>query len=162
MENLELKNPSGAWELQAVFMITKLSGKQMYRAFSWFAYTGLILTFFLVSGCKALSQARSIKIRGLVFQNNTLARVDNVKLEVEKTRNTVSCNYILAGKDFSTAFPLRTYEGNFIRMSWVHQGRPWTTEDFYVQMPKELIPDKPATVLVTIGNQGSVTALFVQ
>jgi hypothetical protein len=134
----------------------------MYRAFSWFAYTGLISTFVLVSGCKALPQARSIEVRGLVFLNDTLARIDNVKLVVEKARKTVSCSYILAGKDFSTTFPLRTYQGNSIRMSWVHQGRPWTTEDFYTEIPEKLIPDKPATVLITIGNQGSVKAQFVQ
>ena len=134
----------------------------MYRAFSWFAYTGLISTFFLVSGCNVLPQARSIEIGGLVFRNNTLARVENVKLVVEKTRKVVSCGYILAGKDFSTTFPIRTYQGNSIRMSWVHQGKLWKTEDFYAEIPEKLIPDKPATVLITIGNQGFVTAQFVQ
>jgi len=143
-------------------MIIKLSGKQMYRKFSWFTYTGLISAFFLVSGCKTLSQARSIEIKGLVFRNNTSARVDNVKLEVEKTRKAVFCGYILAGRDFSTTFPLRKYQGNSIRMSWIHQGTSWKTEEFYIQIPKELIPDKPAIVLITIGNQGSVIAQFVQ
>ncbi|MHC4783457.1 MAG: hypothetical protein ACYSPJ_06940, partial [Planctomycetota bacterium] len=78
----------------------------------------IVLTGLLIAGCGQVLQTRSIEIGGLMIRNQTAGPLYDIKLRVEQTSTVVSCNFIPAGGDFSTEFPLRRYQGNSVRVSW--------------------------------------------
>lgn len=124
--------------------------------------TILIVLHFLIIGCTVTGLSIPLHVGGLFFHNNTATPLHNVSLRVEKTNDLVSCGLIPAGSTCSTTFPLKKYQGNPVMLSWVQEGRAWSSEEFYIQLPHPLVYDKPITAVVDIGNQGKVNARFVQ
>jgi hypothetical protein len=85
-----------------------------------------------------------------------------VKVQVKKTGATVSCSYIPAGKECSTTFPAKTYQGNPITVSREQNGRVWSPREFLVRLPENLIADRATIAVVSIGENGSVWARLDQ
>lgn len=125
-------------------------------------YLLMLLAVPYICGCETFSKTRSIEISGLIFQNNTSSHLYDVRLVVEKIRGVVSCSSIPAGKECSTTFPLRTYQGNPIRVLWQQNGNPFSSEQFLIELPESLVKGEPAMVLVIIGDWGRIVARLVQ
>jgi hypothetical protein len=114
----------------------------------------MILAIPLISGCGEGLQSRSIEIGGLLIRNQTAGTLYDIKLKVEKTGTVVTCNFIPAGGDFSTEFPLRRYQGNSVRANWQQNGRNFTTGDLYAEIPDVLDLSSPAVAVVEIYPAG--------
>lgn len=114
----------------------------------------IILTTLLIGGCGGDFQGSSIEIGGLLIRNRTPGPLYDVKLKVERTGTTVTCNFIPAGGSFSTEFPLRRYQGNSVRVSWRQNGRPFETGDLYAEIPDVLDRGLPAAAVVDIRQTG--------
>jgi hypothetical protein len=108
----------------------------------------------IVNGCRDSLQSQPIEIGGLIVRNQTAGPLYDIKLKVERTGTVVTCNFIPAGGDFSTEFPLRRYQGNSVQISWQQNGRAFATGELYAEIPTKLTPDKSATVIVDIHNNG--------
>lgn len=118
-------------------------------------YFGL---FTFITACGELPKSNSITVAGLVFQNRTATPVYKAKLSVSKTHGLISCGVILPGKECSTTFPVRQYQGNPISVSWEQAGQAWSSGEFYVQLPRVPLADSPTIAVVTLGEHGSVNA----
>lgn len=122
--------------------------------------TTIVLTILIVlgalsiTGCGEVLQTRSIEIGGLIIRNQTLGPLYDVKLRVEQTSTVVSCNFIPAGGDFSTEFPLRQYQGNSVRISWQQNSRNLVTDDLYAELPEVLDYSSSAAAVVSIQENG--------
>jgi hypothetical protein len=114
----------------------------------------IVLTALSVFGCGEVLQTRSIEIGGLMIRNQTAGPLYDIKLRVEQTSTVVSCNFIPAGGDFSTEFPLRRYQGNSVRVSWQQNGRNFATGDLYAEIPDVLDLNSPAAAVVEIHPAG--------
>ena len=115
----------------------------------------------LISACGELPKTTSITVAGLVFLNNTSTPVYNAKLSVKKTGGLVACGVILPGKECSTTFPVRQYQGNPIIVSWEQAGQTWSSGEFYVQLPGSPVTDAPTIAFITLGEQGAVNARLI-
>ena len=107
-----------------------------------------------ISGCGEVLQSRSIEIVGLIIRNRTAGPLYDIKLKVERTGTVVSCNFIPAGGNFSTEFPLRRYQGNSVRVCWQQNGRNFATGDLYAEIPDVLVLSLPAAAVVIIRDSG--------
>lgn len=115
-----------------------------------------------ISGCAELPETNPLTVAGLTFHNATSTPIKNARLSVSKTHGMVACGFILPHKECSTTFPQRQYQGNAITVSWQHAGHTWTSTDVYVQLPEYPIPNRPATAVVTLGENGSISARLIQ
>ena len=123
----------------------------------------LLMTFLLlVSGCATTPEPAKVVVKGVSFSNGTSSPVTDVRLFVEKTKSFVSCGYIPAGSGCSTTFPLREYQGNPVSISWQQENRSWTTGEFVFELPEPLLPGKPITAIVNIGERGQSRVFLTQ
>ena len=117
----------------------------------------VVLTGLLFNGCGGLPVgAAPIDIAGLVIYNNTPDPLYDIKLKVEKTGTVVTCNLIPSGRNFSTEFPLKRYQGNSVNVSWQQNGINRSTGDIYADVPDDLSPNVPVAVAVIIQQNGDV------
>ena len=114
----------------------------------------IVLTALSVFGCGEVLRTRSIEIGGLMIRNQTAGPLYDIKLRVEQTSTVVSCNFIPAGGDFSTEFPLRRYQGNSVRVSWQQNGRNFITDELYAELPEVLDYSLSAAAVVAIQENG--------
>ena len=126
-----------------------------YRLFFSF---GILL---VVSACGELPTTNTITVAGLVFYNDTATPVHNAKLSVTTTRGLVACGVVLPGKECSTTFPVRQYQGNPIIVTWEHAGQTWSSGEFYVQLPAASLAATPTIAVVTLGIEGTIDAKLV-
>jgi hypothetical protein len=115
-----------------------------------------------VSSCAELPKSNPLTVAGLTFHNTTSSPIKNARLRVNKTHGTVACGFILPYKECSTTFPQRQYQGNAITVSWQQAGKTWTATDVYVQLPEHPIPNRTTTALITLGQNGSISARLIQ
>jgi hypothetical protein len=116
--------------------------------------TAITLAVSLISGCGEGLKSRSIEIGGLLIRNQTAGPLYDIKLKVERTGTVVTCNFIPAGGDFSTEFPLRRYQGNSVRVSWQQDRQNFATGDLYAEIPDVLDLNSPAAAVVEIHPAG--------
>jgi hypothetical protein len=114
----------------------------------------IVLTALSFFGCGEVLRTRSIEIGGLMIRNQAAGPLYDIRLRVEKTSTVVSCNFIPAGGDFSTEFPLRRYQGNSVRVSWQQNGRNFVTDDLYAELPEVLDYSSSAAAVVVIQENG--------
>jgi hypothetical protein len=107
----------------------------------------IVFATLTISGCGEVLRTRSIEIGGLMIRNQTAGRV-------EQTSTVVSCNFIPAGGDFSTEFPLRRYQGNSVRVSWQQNGQNFVTGELYAELPEVLDDSSSAAAVVVIQENG--------
>jgi hypothetical protein len=115
----------------------------------------------VVSACAELPTTNPITVAGLMFYNNTDAPIQNAKLSVTTTRGLVACGLILPGKECSTTFPVRQYQGNPIIVTWEQVGQTWSSGEIYVQLPPASAAAAPTIAVVTLGVQGAIDAKLV-
>jgi len=123
----------------------------------FYSWSGL-----LVFSCAELPKSNPLTVAGLTFHNATSSPIKDARLSVSKTHGLVACGFILPHNDCSTTFPLKQYQGNSITVSWQHAGQTWTSVDVAVQLPDYPIPNRPATAVVTLGENGTVSARLIQ
>ena len=120
------------------------------------------LSGLIVSACAELPQTNPLTVTGLTFHNATSSPIHNARLSVSKTHGLVACGVILPHNECSTTFPLRQYQGNAITVAWQHAGQSWTSADVPVQLPEYPIPNRPTTAVITLGENGSISAKLIQ
>jgi hypothetical protein len=118
-------------------------------------------TLLVISACGELPSTNPITVAGLVFYNNTASPVHNAKLSVTTTRGLVACGVILPGKECSTTFPVRQYQGNPIIVTWEQVGQTWSSGEIYVQLPPASAAAAPTIAVVTLGVDGAIDAKLV-
>ena len=89
-------------------------------------------------------------IGSLVIYNNTADTLTDVRLRVIKTREFVTCSYIVSGGKCVTTFPLRRYQGIPVQVLWERSTLPRATAPFIVPLPDPLPPVAPLEVVVAI------------
>ena len=135
---------------------------QQPRISSLMRSASIAVALTVISSCTVLPKIRPIEVGGLFIRNSTSTPVKNVEIRVKKTGAKVSCSYIPAGKECSTTFPAKTYQGNSIMVSWEQEGRTWSSGEFLLQLPENLMADKSTMAVVNIGERGSVSAWLDQ
>lgn len=116
----------------------------------------VLAVVWVTSGCGEVMHSRSVEIGGLIIRNCTSSPLYSIKLKVEKTGTVVTCNFIPAGTDFSTEFPLRRYQGNSVWVSWQQNGRNFMTDELYAEIPEVLDYSSSAAAVVEIQERGIV------
>ena len=122
----------------------------------------LTATILAISGCGEVLQSQSIEIGGLLIRNRTAGPLYDIKLKVERTGTVVSCNFIPAGGNFSTEFPLRRYQHNSVRVAWQQKGRNFATGDLYADIPDAMDINSPAAAVVIIQDNGAAVVRLEQ
>lgn len=102
----------------------------------------------------------SIEVKRLVFLNKTSKPLKNVRIYVTKTREYISCNYILANSECSTGFPLRKYQGNSFEVSWLDGEQKKSVTDIEVSIPNDLKRGKAVNAVITFSEGGSFSAVL--
>jgi hypothetical protein len=115
-----------------------------------------------ISSCAELPKTNHLTVAGLTFHNTTSSTIRNARLTVHKTHGTVACGFILPYKECSTTFPQRQYQGNAITVSWQQSGQSWTATNVAVQLPEYPIPNRSTIALISLGENGSISARLIQ
>ena len=115
-----------------------------------------------ISSCAELPRTNPLTVGGLTFHNTTSSPIKNARLSVHKTHGTVACGFILPYKECSTTFPQRQYQGNAITVSWQQSGQTWTATNVDVQLPEFPIPNRSTIALISLGENGSISARLIQ
>jgi len=127
--------------------------------------------FLAISLCTALLLACAsgsresnppLQIEGMVIENQTRMWVSAARLLVPVTGNFVSCGNISPESMCSTTFPETAYTGNPVEITWSQGGQIHSTGQFVLQLPEELIEDRPAVVRVVITGPDLAGAFIVQ
>jgi len=127
---------------------------------NWYRLFFSLSILLIVSACGEMPTRNAITIAGLVFVNQTASPVYNAKLSVTTTRGLVACGVILPGKECSTTFPVRQYQGNPIIVTWEQAGHSWSSGEIYVQLPAASAAAMPTIAVVTLGAQGTINAVL--
>jgi len=109
-------------------------------------------------GCTGLPPTEPVRVGGLVFHNNTLQSLQDVRLQVPKTGGFIDCNLILAGRQCLTTFPSRLYRGNPVIITWQQVGKRFSSGEIRIQSRRKPVPGRAATVFVSLNRDGSVEA----
>jgi len=123
-----------------------------------FFFLGILL---VVSACSEMPTTNSITVAGLMFYNNTDTPIHNAKLSVTTTRGLVACGVVLPGKECSTTFPVRHYNGDPVMVTWEHAGQTWSSGEVGVALPDGPVAATPTTAVITLGEQGAINAKLV-
>ena len=62
----------------------------------------------------------------------------------------------------STTFPEASYTGNPVEITWSQGGQIHSTGEFILELPGDLVENKPAVVHIVILAPGSAGAMIVQ
>jgi len=116
------------------------------------------LSLFIAAGCTSLPPTEPVRVGGLVFQNNTLQSLRDVRLQVPKTGGFITCNLILAGRQCTTTFPSRLYRGTPVIITWRQAGERFSSRNIQIQSRRKPVPGNVATVYVSLNSDGSVEA----
>lgn len=124
--------------------------------------TALALTILACAGPQLSGfTGKPVRISGLVIRNETGSLVTDVILEVENAKEIVSVSPILAGSYFSTSFPLRTYQGNRISVTWNQGAQTVSSGKFRVAIPEGTDREKPVVAEILIFPGGGISAQTV-
>ena len=118
----------------------------------------IVLSGFAVSCSVSVILESPIEVKRLVFLNKTSRPLKNVRIYVAKTREFISCNYILANSECSTGFPLREYQGNSFEVSWMDGDQQKSAADIKVSIPGNLNKDKPVKAVIVFSKEGIFSA----
>jgi hypothetical protein len=110
----------------------------------------------------SLKPPAEILIDGLIIQNLTEETIHDFVLKVENVKNHISVTPILDRNSFSTSFPLRKYQKNQISITWTQGGRRWMSGYLIIEPPDDLVPGRPATVMILIRENGNVMTTMSQ
>ncbi len=103
-----------------------------------------------------------LQIEGLKFENQTDRQVSAVRLLVPATGAFVSCGNVARNSMCSTTFPETSYTGNAVEITWSQGGQIYSTGQFNLQLPDNVIEGVPAMVYVVIAAPGSAGAMIIQ
>ena len=125
-----------------------------------------IILVFLTSSLMACSSASinkgAVQIKSVIFLNTSDKPLTDVQIYVTKTRELMSCGYILPRSECSTGFPLREYQGNRFDVSWTEGGQIITVDNILVDVPGNLRMGKPVNVVITFGKYNRFSARLQQ
>ena len=127
-----------------------------------FIIAGLCALMLFACASRIFSNASSLQIKGMLIENHTNLRVSAVRLLVPATGNFVSCGNIPPGSMCSTTFPEANYSGNPVEITWSQAGQIYSSGEFVLELPVEIIENSPGLVRVVIAGPGSAGAELVQ
>ena len=84
--------------------------------------------------------------------------MNEVKIYVSKTREFVTCGYILANSECTIGFPLREYQGNRFDVSWIGNGRAEWVRNIRLSEEENLKYAEPVNAVITIDKYGRLSA----
>jgi len=116
------------------------------------------LYMFMAAGCTGPLPTKPVRVGGLVFHNNTLQPLQEVRLQVPKTGGFISCNLILPGRRCATTFPSQHYRGTPVIITWQQAGRRFSSGKIRIPSQRRPGPGEAANVHVTLNIDGSVEA----
>lgn len=96
-----------------------------------------------------------------MFYNSGTSPIHKATLRVSDTHGLVACGIILPGKECSTTFPQREYQGSPVIISWEQAGHSWTTGEFNVLLPTQPPISGPSMAIVTLGDHGVIDVRLV-
>ena len=120
-----------------------------------------IALLLLLTACAAPEVIRNETINELIIFNQTRNALTDVKLSVPKTRSFISCNVILPRAECSLVFRELENKRNPATLSWTQNGKTYA-RDIVPDIPENLDKDKPAKVILTIGNDGEINSKIRQ
>ncbi len=103
-------------------------------------------------------EQHSIKIKRLVFLNQSSKALKDVRIYIAKTKEFASCGYILPRSECSTGFPLREYQGNRFEVAWLDNDQPRSVKNILAEVPDKINPEKPLNAVIVFGQQGQFSA----
>lgn len=128
----------------------------------WTAALAAIVSL-LAGACAATPEsppqtAPRLEITGIEIRNELAYPVSDVRVLVSATGEFVACSQIMGGTACQTSFPLRSYRGNAMRVTWNEHGEPQVLDDFVLKAPDWLAPGKPAWLQIVIFAPGDAGA----
>ena len=99
------------------------------------------MMFLLAAGCAVTPEnapqaaAPRLEIAGIEIRNELAYPVSEVRVLVSATGEFVTCSQVMGGTACQTSFPLRSYRGNAMRVTWVEHGEPQVLDDFVLKAP---------------------------
>ena len=88
--------------------------------------------------------------------------ITDVQILVVDTGEFVGCGAILARTSCSTTFPLRTYRGNSVLLTWQEQQSPHSTDTFTISVPDHIDRTRSAWMEMVVFAPGQAGAKLVQ
>lgn len=122
------------------------------------------MTALLAAGCAVTPEdapqagAPRLEIAGIEIRNELAYPVSDVRVLVSATGEFVTCSQVMGGTACQTSFPLRSYRGNAMRVTWVEHGEPQVLDDFVLKAPAWLAPGQPAWLQIVIFAPGDAGA----
>jgi len=123
-------------------------------------FLALLFATALISCAGTPAQSNSIKIKRLVFLNQSTSNLSNVRIFISNTNELASCGYILPKTECSTGFRLREYKGNRFDVSWMDNGQQKSVKNIMVHVPEGMPTDNPVHVVIVFGEQGQFSAFL--
>jgi hypothetical protein len=108
------------------------------------------------------AEPADVVIEGMVIRNELLFPVTDVMVNVPATGAFVGCGNILQGSECRTSFEAVDYSGNALVVSWKEYGTQHQTDEFVVDVPRNLDAGRPAWLEVVIFAMGQAGSRFIQ
>ncbi|MFW2372029.1 MAG: hypothetical protein ACN4GM_02840 [Gammaproteobacteria bacterium] len=108
--------------------------------------------------CSVQINPSTFEIQRLIVVNETPRALEDVKIYVGKTREFVTCGYILPNSECSIGFPLRKYQANRFDVSWLENGQATSVKDILVSEAENLMAGQAVNAVITFGRHGKFSA----
>lgn len=127
-----------------------------YRLSVWF----LSIMMMTLVGCVATPVKKELAFNALVFDNQSVSELKNVRIKAKNTGGFASCGLILRRTACSTTFRTKVYQGNSVYISWQMNGQERAMGPLYVELPVTVEPDLLARLMIIFKSENEVTAKF--
>ena len=127
----------------------------------------ILAIFALLASCadhavkREPAHAIVLQIAGVEIYNGLPYSIQNVMILVPESGQFMSCGQILPDSACSTSFPLQTYQGNGVQVSWKEKGVEHSTAEFKLELPVTAINGQMAYIKVEVFDAGQAGAKLV-
>ena len=129
---------------------------------AFFRFIVILLCIYTVACSQLPAVNDSLKIKRLIFLNKSDKPLSDVRIYISKTRELMTCGYILPKSECSTGFPLRKYQGNRFDVSWVEEGQSMLIGNILMKIPDNYMPGKSVNAVIVFDRNGHFLAKFQQ
>jgi hypothetical protein len=122
----------------------------------------VIIVGLQLSACSTLvlDKPNNFFINEIVIHNSSDILLEKAKLKVSKSYGLFSCSNIIPHTACSTTFPVRPYEGNWVKISWQKNGKEISTENIHIPVDKEFIAGSVMKAIIEIQSKDKYRAYF--
>ena len=117
-------------------------------------FTLLFMSFLFLISCASIS--KPYYYNEIVVVNNTNQLIPYVVIRAKETHRMFSCRNIAPGAKCSNKTKKKEAKNSPLKITWTYNGIERTTDNFKIDIPKNILKPIPLRVVLALQSDGTV------